>query len=225
MVGVFLLPKVKVQTELFMSQFPSYLERVDKEILELSSSYPLLAEILPELVVEAPDSNKEVVESNDQEYSPSRSMLQELLKVGGESDGIENVNHILGTLGNIGGKIAAVTSTFLLSILFSFLILLDLPRLAASVRELENTKFRFIYLSVVDDIRDFSQVLGQSSRGSVDHRHSQQHLDRHRHNNARDWRTCGLSFSDRFFLQLHSGHRCFYQLCAYLSDRSPDLWN
>ena len=33
MVGVFLLPKVKVQTELFMSQFPSYLERVDKEIL------------------------------------------------------------------------------------------------------------------------------------------------------------------------------------------------
>ncbi len=162
MVGVFLVPKVKVQTELFMSQFPSYLERVDKEIHELSSRYPLLGEILPELVVEAPDSNKKVVENNAQEYSPSRSMLQELLKVGGESEGIENVNHVLGTLGNIGGKIAAVTSTFLLSILFSFLILLDLPRLAASVRELENTKLRFIYLSVVDDIRDFSQVLGRA---------------------------------------------------------------
>ncbi|TKB10843.1 AI-2E family transporter [Desulforhopalus sp. IMCC35007] len=162
MVGVFLLPKVKVQTELFMSQFPSYLKRVDQEIHELSINYPLLAEILPELVVEAPENNKKAVETNVIEYSPSRSMLQQLLKVGEESGGIENVNHVLGTLGNIGGKIAAVTSTFILSILFSFLILLDLPRLAASVRELENTKLRFIYLSVADDIRDFSLVLGRA---------------------------------------------------------------
>ena len=100
--------------------------------------------------------------SNDLAFSPSRSMLQQLLKVGQESGGIENVNHVLGTLGNIGGKIAAVTSTFLLSILFSFLILLDLPRLTASVRDLEKTKLRFIYLSVADDIRDFSQVLGRA---------------------------------------------------------------
>jgi len=162
MVGVFLVPKVKVQTELFMNQFPSYLERVDLEIHELSINYPLLAEILPELVIEAPENNKKVLESNGIEYSPSRSILQQLLKVGEESGGIENVNHVLGTLGNIGGKIAAVTSTFILSILFSFLILLDLPRLAASVRELENTKLRFIYLSVADDIRDFSLVLGRA---------------------------------------------------------------
>lgn len=162
MVGVFLVPKVKVQTELFMSQVPSYLERVDQEIHELSINYPLLAEILPELVVEPPENSKKALETNGTEYSPSRSMLQQLLKVGEESGGIENVNHVLGTLGNIGGKIAAVTSTFILSILFSFLILLDLPRLAASVRELENTKLRFIYLSVADDIRDFSLVLGRA---------------------------------------------------------------
>jgi predicted PurR-regulated permease PerM len=65
-------------------------------------------------------------------------------------------------LGNIGGKIATMTSTFLLSILFSFLIILDLPRLSASVRELENTKLRFIYLSIAGDIRDFSRVLGKA---------------------------------------------------------------
>ncbi|TKB27484.1 AI-2E family transporter [Desulfopila sp. IMCC35006] len=162
MVGVFLVPKVKVQTELFMSQFPAYLERVDQEIFELSSRYPLLTEILPELVIETSETNKQAVMSNEPAFSPSRSMLQQLLKVGQESGGIENVNHVLGTLGNIGGKIAAVTSTFLLSILFSFLILLDLPRLAASVRGLEDTKLRFIYLSVADDIRDFSQVLGRA---------------------------------------------------------------
>lgn len=162
MAGVFLVPKVKAQTELFMSQFSSYLGRVDQEIFKLSIKYPLLAEILPELAIEDPASNKPEVEKKGPGYSPTRSMLQQLFKVGEVSGGIENINHLLGTLGNIGGKIATVTSTFLLSILFSFLIILDLPRLAASVRELENTKLRFIYLSVADDIRDFARVLGKA---------------------------------------------------------------
>lgn len=162
MAGVFLVPKVKAQTELFMSQFSSYLSRVDQEIFKLSIKYPLLAEILPELAIEDPASNKPEVEKKGPGYSPTRSMLQQLFKVGEVSGGIENINHLLGTLGNIGGKIATVTSTFLLSILFSFLIILDLPRLAASVRELENTKLRFIYLSVADDIHDFARVLGKA---------------------------------------------------------------
>ncbi|EKD35034.1 MAG: hypothetical protein ACD_75C02081G0002 [uncultured bacterium] len=162
MAGVFLVPKVKVQTELFMSQFSSYLSRVDQEIFKLSIKYPLLGEIMPELVIENPASNKPEVEKKGPGHSPTRSMLQQLFKVGDESGGIENINHLLGTLGNIGGKIATVTSTFLLSILFSFLIILDLPRLAASVRELENTKLRFIYLSIADDIRDFARVLGKA---------------------------------------------------------------
>src|SRR5690606_29089205 len=98
----------------------------------------------------------------DLAYSPTRAMLQQVLKVGEVSGGIESVNHLLSTLGNIGGKIATVTSAFTLSLLFSFLIVLDLPRLAVSVRELENTKLSFIYLSVADDIRDFSHVLGRA---------------------------------------------------------------
>ena len=159
---IFLVPKVKVQTELFVSQFSSYLSRVDQEILELSSKYPLLAEMFPELITEVPDSTKAVAESTDLAYSPTRAMLQQVFKAGEESGGIESVNHLLSTLGNIGGKIATVSSTFLLSLLFSFLIVLDLPRLAASVRDLANTKLRFIYLSVADDIRDFSHVLGRA---------------------------------------------------------------
>ena len=160
--GVFLVPKVKVQTELFVSQFSSYLNRADQEILELSNKYPLLAEVFPELIIEEPESTKPVVERKDLAYSPTRAMLQQVLTVGEESGGIESVNHLLSTLGNIGGKIATASSTFLLSLLFSFLIVLDLPRLAVSVRELENTKLRFIYLSVADEIRDFSHVLGRA---------------------------------------------------------------
>jgi len=161
-VGVFLVPKVKVQTELFASQFSSYLGRVDLEILELINKYPLLAEVFPELIIEEPENSEEAGEGKDLAYSPTRAMLQQVLKVGEVSGGIESVNHLLSTLGNIGGKIATVTSAFLLSLLFSFLIVLDLPRLAVSVRELENTKLRFIYLSVADDIRDFSHVLGRA---------------------------------------------------------------
>lgn len=158
---VFLVPKVKVQTELFVSQFSSYLVRVDQEILELSIKYPLVNEVFPKLVVEEKVDNQEQSKKG-LAYSPTRSMLQQLLKVGEESGGVENINYLLAKLGNIGGKIATVTSTFLLSILFSFLIVLDMPRLTASVRQLEHTKLGFIYLSVADDIRDFSRVLGRS---------------------------------------------------------------
>lgn len=161
MTGVFLVPKVKVQTQLFISQFSSYLGRVDQEIFELSVKYPLLNELFPKLVIEEPANNNEV-KKKGLAYSPTRSMLQQLLKVGDESGGTENINYLLGRLGDIGGKIATVTSTFLLSMLFSFLIVLDMPRLAESVRELESTKLRFIYLSVADEIRDFSRVLGRS---------------------------------------------------------------
>lgn len=162
MTFVFLVPKVKVQTELFINQFSSYLVRVDQEILELSIKYPLINEIFPKLVIEEKTENNQEVKKKNLGYSPTRSMLQQLLKIGEESGGIENINYLLGRLGNIGGKIATVTSTFLLSILFSFLIVLDMPRLAASVRELEYTKLRFVYLSVADEIRDFSRVLGRS---------------------------------------------------------------
>ncbi|HBT96587.1 MAG TPA: hypothetical protein DEB25_02555 [Desulfobulbaceae bacterium] len=62
----------------------------------------------------------------------------------------------------MGGKVATVASSFLLALLFSFLIVLDLPDLAAEVRGLENTRLRFLYLSVADNIREFSLVLGRA---------------------------------------------------------------
>lgn len=162
MTGVFLVPKVKVQTTLFISQFTTYLARVDQELLTLSARYPLLSEILPELLMDKTPEKTSPTEKKRLESSPTGIMLQRLFKVGGATGGIDNINHLLGTLGNIGGKIATVTSTFLLSLLFSFLIVLDLPKLAESVKELEYTKLRFIYLSVADDIYEFSQILGKS---------------------------------------------------------------
>lgn len=159
--GVFLVPKVKTQTEVFVSQFGAYLGRVDQELFKLEKEYPLLGEILPEILSNDPGA-ADAVEKKGLKNSPSASLLQQFLGLGEAASGLQNVNQMLDTLGNIGGKIASAASAFLLSLLFSFLIVLDLTKLGASVRELESTKLWFIYHSVADDIREFSQVLGKA---------------------------------------------------------------
>jgi predicted PurR-regulated permease PerM len=160
--GIFLIPKVKVQTEVFVSQFTTYLYRVDQEIFTLEKKYPILGEILPEIVPKDEQTQLEGSEKKGLKHSPTASLLQQFLRLGEAASGVQNVSHVFGTLGNIGGKIASVTSAFLLALLFSFLIVLDLAKLGASVRELATTKIGFIYRSVAGNIQDFSLVLGKA---------------------------------------------------------------
>jgi predicted PurR-regulated permease PerM len=56
----------------------------------------------------------------------------------------------------------AIASAFLLALLFSFLIVFDLPGLTEQVRSLEQTRLKFIYEEVADGIYNFSRVLGQA---------------------------------------------------------------
>ena len=69
---------------------------------------------------------------------------------------------MLDLIRGVGGRVAAIASAFLLSLLFSFLIVLDLPRLKASVVSLEQSKLGFIYREVAGSIRDFASVLGRA---------------------------------------------------------------
>lgn len=160
-VGIFLVPKVKTQTEVFASQFSTYLQRVDQELFRLEKKYPLLGELIPE-IASSEGQDKSGGERRTGRYSPSTVLLQQFLGLGEAVNGLHNINQMLDTLGNIGGKIAAVASAFLLALLFSFLIVLDLANLSASVRQLESTRLWFIYHSVADNIREFSQVLGRA---------------------------------------------------------------
>lgn len=161
MVGIFLVPKVKTQTKVFVTEFSTYLGRVDKELMELSTRYPLIGDVIPELQQEGQE--QQPVDGQKSElYSPTGALIQQLLKIDAETGGVENVNHLLGTARNIGGKIAWITSSFLLALLFSFLIILDQPRLTRSVKSLAHTKLRFIYLCVADTIKEFSVVLGRA---------------------------------------------------------------
>ena len=63
-------------------------------------------------------------------------------------------------LQGIAGNLLGIGSSFLLSLLFSFLIVLDLPKLTRSVNNLRHTKVGFIYEEVADNIKDFGRVLG-----------------------------------------------------------------
>ncbi len=158
--GIFLVPRVKNQTELFFSQFSIYVNRVDQELFEMSDKYLLLKELLPEL--KQPSLPHLPGNKVDLQNSPSVSLFQQLVGPVEEADSLRTMNYAMDTIKGVSGKIAAIASAFLLALLFSFLIVLDLPKLSRSVADLEHTKLNFIYVEVADSIKNFSRVLGRA---------------------------------------------------------------
>lgn len=61
-----------------------------------------------------------------------------------------------------GQSVLGFAGAFLLSLLFSFLIVLDLPKLSRSIQGLSKTKIGFIYDEVADNIAGFGRVLGRA---------------------------------------------------------------
>ncbi|MBF0572420.1 MAG: AI-2E family transporter [Desulfamplus sp.] len=199
-VTLFLIPSVKSQTEVFISQFGTYINRVDQEIIKLSNQYPFINKIIVQLeliadnnttnktntsdskakVVKSPpqqliskNSNLEIVKepllntitnspTEQPKVSPVITLFQKVIGIDNETTGITSLNQILENFRSISGKIASVGSAFLLSLLFSFLIVFDLPNLTKLVKELENTKLNFFYKEVADNIKNFGQVLGKA---------------------------------------------------------------
>lgn len=189
-VTVFLAPKVYQQAAGFAQGFGVYMQRMDAELLDLAERYPLLQEALPELRKPEPPpppatnvppwaagplsapatATATAVAAVPVKPAVSRSFgdtpsgaLLELLSGSGDSaNGREVLKRGLDRLANISRQTAGMLATFLLALLFSFLIVLDLPRLSASVRELEHTRLRFIYVEVADNIYEFGKVLGHA---------------------------------------------------------------
>ncbi|MCU0862483.1 MAG: AI-2E family transporter [Planctomycetes bacterium] len=62
----------------------------------------------------------------------------------------------------IGQSVIGYASSFLLSLLFSFLIVLDLSKIRRGITGLANTKIGFIYDEVADNIAGFGRVLGRA---------------------------------------------------------------
>jgi predicted PurR-regulated permease PerM len=155
-VGVFLVPRAKEQTVLFVTQLPQYVQRLDLELENLGERYPLIANAIPELGASG--------EHGSSNFGKSRvaALLQQVFNLAEHPEGQNKVNQLLDLVRGVGGRVAAIASAFLLALLFSFLIVLDLPRLSASVRSLERSRLDFVYREVSGSIRDFATVLGKS---------------------------------------------------------------
>lgn len=147
-IGIFLAPNIKDQTSHFVGNFGNYVQAVDKGLLDLSSKYPIL---------------KDAVENVSNGASPTMGLLQQLLGLGeiDENQG-QSIAPALSHLAEMSGKIFGIVSAFLLSLLLSFLIVLDRERLKATVRSLENSRLRFFYREVTPSIQSFAQVLGHA---------------------------------------------------------------
>ena len=155
-VGVFLVPRAKEQTVIFVTDLPRYVQRLDQELATLGERYPMIANAIPELGV--------VGEPGAPGLGKSRvaALIQQIFNLGEHPEGQNKVNQLLDLVRGVGGSIAAIASAFLLALLFSFLIVLDLPRLSASVRSLEKSRLGFVDREVAGSIRDFATVLGKS---------------------------------------------------------------
>ncbi|NLY41677.1 MAG: AI-2E family transporter [Desulfovibrionales bacterium] len=155
-VGVFLVPRAKDQTMLFITQLPQHVARLDQELLALGERYPVIGKIIPELSYEANHGSSGLGKSQ------TSILIQQIFGLGEPHAGQHQINQMLDLVRGVGGRIAAIASAFLLALLFSFLIVLDLPRLTASVVSLEHTKLGFVYREVSGSIREFADVLGHA---------------------------------------------------------------
>jgi predicted PurR-regulated permease PerM len=180
---IFLAPQVYQQAAGFAKGFSTYVQRIDKEIITLSERYPILQEALPELKKKPAEKpapvtidtlnwsgmnpvtppNPEPSSTWSFKESPTGKIIGMLTRPT-DPNAVDKdpVRSYLDQLANISGKAFSVVSTFFLAFLFSFLIVLDLPHLTASVRDLENTRLRFIYVEVADNVYQFGKVLGST---------------------------------------------------------------
>ena len=152
----FIVPSVGEQARVFASNYPLYARTVDTQLAKLADRYPLLESYLPER------STNQTHATWAPESSITALTLQRLFGYGDQNEGVENLTHMLETVRGVGSSIVAAVSAFLLSLLFSFLIVLDLPRLTGELKELEHTKVGWVYREVTPSIVSFCRVLGQA---------------------------------------------------------------
>lgn len=161
--GWFVVPRVREQASPFFNNYQKYLATLDHEIVQLSIDYPIIDNLMPSVV----DLRQHTGEWSIR-VSPSAGMIQNLFgsDEGGESDAVK-LKETVRAIAEWGARVLGVGSSFLLSLLFSFLIVLDLPRLARSVRDLRDTKVGFVYEEVAGSIASFAETLGRALQAQL----------------------------------------------------------
>ena len=154
--AAFILPSFGEQARLFANNYGQYLRSIDVQMEKLTTNYPSVTTLLGERWKNLH------TDAWAPETSPSAQLFQQILGFGEPESGGQSVKNSLEVLRNIGADVLGILSAFLLSLLFSFLILLDLPQLTVQVQELRETRLKFIYQEVADSINSFAVMLGRS---------------------------------------------------------------
>lgn len=160
--GSFLIPQFRLQAISFATNFSTYAETLDREIEGLAHKYPIFREFVP---VAPPATIRH--QDWDIRHSTLARTLQPLLGLSDKAHTGEAVMSTLTTVGNIGSTLLAISSQFLLSLLFSFLIVYDLPNLKSGVQSLRHTKLRYVYEEVGDSLVRFGRTLGRAFEAQI----------------------------------------------------------
>lgn len=168
-IGSFVIPRVRLEAISFAERLPTYMHSVDQELVQVSGKYPFMRELLSinEGVQQEslPGEQSETVLVG---VSPTAQLLQQFIE--GESEEYEPGAALHGMVSLVHeavARLAAIGSAFLLSLIFSFLIILDLPALAASARSLRASSVDFIYKEVAPSISQFASVLGRALEAQI----------------------------------------------------------
>lgn len=184
--GFTLAPQIEHQTAVVANNWEKYLQDADKAVHKFLTENPSIARLFgrgplarpvpppgqepgngeggaaPVPVVQQPTPPKP-----DQPEPLVTNLVKQMLGFSTEEDASpvdreKLIRERIKTLREVGSDLLGYISSFLLSLLFSFLIVLDLPKIARGISGLAHTKIGFIYDEVADNIRTFGRVLGRA---------------------------------------------------------------
>ena len=154
----FLTPHVRDQSTGLIRSLPQVLREFDETLYDFRKSSPFAADLIPS----PPLSTEQGPPPWDIKKSPSAQILEGIFGFASEDDEPLATKEIVERVRSITEQGLALGSSFLLSILFSFLIVLDLPELTRGVQRLRESRVAFIYEVVGSSISEFARVLGSA---------------------------------------------------------------
>jgi len=175
----FLVPQIRQQTGDFFNNSGHYMAQADEAIYKFVDQNPSLKSFLQPGESEAqpgsdPERKADPASAQGDDNSTTQSkvrppLVQPMVQavLAGTDETNTTLESRLSGLIAAGAGILGATSSFLLSILFSFLIVLDLPKLSRMVAGMSNTKLDFIYEEVSENIQAFAKRLGRTLEAQV----------------------------------------------------------
>lgn len=162
--SVALAPAFRTQAQKIGDEYPQYIEELDGLLDWCRERLPGFEGLLPP-EVHADDLIESIVGYVSKD--------EQLVTLGPEATGEERdaarqaaieqrVQEKIERLRDIATPILSIAGAFFLSLLFSFLIVLDLPRLKRGARGLRHTKIGFIAVEVGPGLRNFGLMLGRA---------------------------------------------------------------